>query len=695
MHAASPGWRLARAALAGLGLSLAICVARAGDVDVLTSRNDASRTGFSPHERVLSPDRVSQALSPGNFGALFSYDLTAIGGQPAGEIYAQPLFVGHVSVTGHGVVNLLLVATMGNLVAALDADGPAAGHDGVLWKRVFGQPPDMTNDVWANCHVSHCLAPIGNNIRGPAGIGSTPVIDRRRGIVFVVDREHTGTGIDVAYRLHALDLRDGRDLPGSPVTVQGSQFAASFNPNWQNQRVGLALSGGQVVIGFGAYEDLLAYRGWLFSYRYDPTTGFAQTGAMTTTPDGDTSAQCAQIHLTPASASAEAVVIAAEAKLAIDIAGGLVLLDPTLLPRDLAEIAAAQLAFDTVAAPQLLQAANTCAHGGLWMTGRAPAVAPDGRILLQVGNGRNDVGLAPNRNFGNSLLSLDPVSLRVLDSFTPGNHFGLNRWDLDLGGSGPLLVPGTRFVVGGGKQGVMHVWDIDHLGGFTPDDTGALQKFTAGIVEEHLDTGLDNPGAFIDFKNVSNTVFSLNAHAGHIMGGPVLWQRSPRAGGSRLYNWSENSELRMYAFDESSATPVMLPEMARSAFIQAGHPGGILALSADGETPGSAIVWASTYDARGTDGFPLGTTGALLQHVPGVLRAYAGDTLEPLWTSEDRGASDRVGTFAKFVPPTVANGRVYLPNFDGKVIAYGLHDHAYPRPANAVLDSLQLLLDDD
>ncbi len=664
----------------------------AGALDVLTSRNDGARTGAMPHERILTPDRVSQQRSPGNFGKLFQFDLNAIGGQASGEIYAQPLYVNRVNVPGHGLVNLVLVATMSNLVVALDADGARAGSDGVLWKRTLGVAPRMDEAVWENCNQSPCLAPIGHNVLGTAGIGSTPVIDRARHVVFVLNRELTGNGIEVTYHLHALDLGDGRDLPGSPVAVAGHSFSAIFNPNLQNQRAGLAQSGQQIVIGFGAYEDLMGYRGWLFSYRYDPFTGFTQTGAMTTTPDGDTSASCAHFELSAAASQADFLLNIAATKVKVDRQGG----DPApgspraaALAADQAALDAAQAMYDRLAGPDALQAANHCAHGGIWMTGRAPAVADDGRILLQVGNGHNDLGQAPNRNFGNSLISLDPVSLQVLDAFTPANHLALNRWDLDLGGSGPMLVPGTALVVGGGKQGIMHVWNLDHLGGFRSDDAGVLQKFTPGIVEAHFDTGLDNPGGVIDVLHLSDSLFNLNLHAGHIMGGPVLWQRPRSAGGSRLYHWSEDSELREYAFDESSSTPVQLPELAKSSYVQPGHPGGILSLSSDGITPGSGIVWAITYQAE------EGTTGALTKVLPGVLRAYVADNLEPLWTSEDQPGADRLGKYAKFVPPTVANGRVYMVNFDGQLVAYGLRNHVYRRPASTVMEVVNAVLSDE
>ena len=585
---------------------------------------------------------------------------------------------------------MLLVATMSNSIFALDADGPLPERSGVLWQRKLGSAPAMEGNVWKNCAASHCLAPIGHNIRGSAGIGSTPVIDRLRGIIFVVDRVLTGQGIDVEYRLHALDLHDGHDLAGSPSRIAGSSLGVTFNPNWQNQRAGLAMSRGQIIIGFGAYEDLLAYRGWLFSYRYDSGTGFVQSATMTTTPDGDVSDSCAEPKSTPISIAARTALEAATAKLALDI-----VTNPTHVPSDLIALEAAQLAYNTAAAPEILMAANTCAHGGVWMTGRAPAVDANGRVLLMVGNGRNDMGFAPNRNFGNSLLVLDPASLQVLDSFTPADHVAINAWDLDLGGSGPLIIPGSNLVVGGGKQGIMYVWNLNRLGGFTLDDSGAVQKFPAGIVELHFDTGLDNPGGVIRIDKLLNNIFNLNTHAGHIMGGPVYWQRGTQEGGSRLYNWSENSELRMYAVDESSTQPVQVPEMAKSTFVQAGHPGGILTLSATGATPGSGIIWASTYDAAGTHTPLLGTTGALTKVVRGILRAYSADTLKLLWTSTDNAVRDDYGMLAKFNPPTVANGRVYVATFSNRIVAFGLHKHKYSRPAMAIGSILNGILNED
>jgi hypothetical protein len=172
--------------------------------------------------------------------------------------------------------------------------------------------------------------------------------------------------------------------------------------------------------------------------------------------------------------------------------------------------------------------------------------------------------------------------------------------------------------------------------------------------------------------------------AGHIMGGPVYW-KGPE--GAFLYNWSEDSELRAFAVDPTSATPVATSDSARftgdvdglgpSGAIK-GHPGGVLSLSANGGEPGTGIVWASTYDA-GDD-----KEGAIHKLKPGILRAFnAEDITQQLWSSNTPG--NGLGVLAKFNPPTVAKGRVYMAAFGGlpelgRLKVYGLRAHRYLRP---------------
>ena len=92
-------------------------------------------------------------------------------------------------------------------------------------------------------------------------------------------------------------------------------------------------------------------------------------------------------------------------------------------------------------------------------------------------------------------------------------------------------------------------------------------------------------------------------------------------------------------------------------------PGGFLSISADGDKAGTGIVWATT---------PV-DDDANVRAVPGVLRAYdAADVSHELWNSLQVPARDDLGLFAKFCPPTVVNGKVYLATFSDQLVVYGL-----------------------
>ena len=79
---------------------------------------------------------------------------------------------------------------------------------------------------------------------------------------------------------------------------------------------------------------------------------------------------------------------------------------------------------------------------------------------------------------------------------------------------------------------------------------------------------------------------------------------------------------------------------------------------------------------------------------PGVLRAVdASEVTRELWNS-DMNPADQLGYFAKFCPPTVANGRVYMATFapetgypaavqtaPAHIVVYGLFGRSGRAPA--------------
>jgi hypothetical protein len=98
-------------------------------------------------------------------------------------------------------------------------------------------------------------------------------------------------------------------------------------------------------------------------------------------------------------------------------------------------------------------------------------------------------------------------------------------------------------------------------------------------------------------------------------------------------------------------------------------PGGFLTVSANGSDASTGIVWA-TMPFNGN---------ANQEVVRGVLRAFDASDVSKgqLWSSEDSGVqADRLGWFAKFNPPVVANGKVYVATFQQERIDNGVHKKA-------------------
>ena len=241
-----------------LGLCILTAISAGAQVDVLTQHNDNTRTGVNLRETVLTPGNVTKT----RFGMLFKRVLDD-------QLYTQPLIVTDVQVGG-GTHDIVYVTTVNNSVYAFDANDAAAAAP--IWHVNFGTP--------ANMHSANfgCL-----DINGQMGIIGTPVIDKVRGVLYVVALTRAGavTGPHSGFiqRLHALDLSTGADLPESPVTIQ----AQGFNALMQNQRPALMLANGMVYVGYASHCDKDPYHGYLMAY--DAKT-LAQVAVFNSSPTG-------------------------------------------------------------------------------------------------------------------------------------------------------------------------------------------------------------------------------------------------------------------------------------------------------------------------------------------------------------------------------------------------------------------------
>ncbi|HVZ88628.1 MAG TPA: hypothetical protein VHG72_16775, partial [Polyangia bacterium] len=221
----------------------------------------------------------------------------------------------------------------------------------------------------------------------------------------------------------------------------------------------------------------------------------------------------------------------------------------------------------------------------------------------------------------------------VQDYWIPAGYSSLNAGDLDLS-SGAVLLP-HNLVVTGSKYGRVYVLDATNLGRYNASADQILQTLTT-------------PG-------------KADGALGHVHGGAIYYNL-PNGGGERVFLWPEDSPLMEYTLNPTTRTlGGLITDPIPSATFTPGHPGGILTLSANGNVAGTGILWATCPTQNGTNGAWHTTSAGDLFAVD------ASNVTNVLW-------SDTSGTWdvAKFAPPLVANGHVYLGTFSKSLRVYGL-----------------------
>ncbi len=227
-----------------------------------------------------------------------------------------------------------------------------------------------------------------------------------------------------------------------------------------------------------------------------------------------------------------------------------------------------------------------------------------------------------------------------------------------------MLLPDKPWIVGGGKEGKIYLVDTKNPGGkqrrvwFRDRTDPPIESFQAAL-----------PWRF-NWLNIFSWIPFIGVVYGyhHIHGSPVFWSTLPADGKSAgyVYIWPEDDNLKAFKYDPAAPSPINTHAIKGMRDAKEGMPGGFLSISANQQRDG--IVWAA---------MPL-AEDSYLADVRGTLRAFnatpQNDELQALWCSDTEEPTDDFN-FAKFVPPTVANGRVYLATFSNLVNVYGLSDH--------------------
>ena len=290
--------------------------------------------------------------------------------------------------------------------------------------------------------------------------------------------------------------------------------------------------------------------------------------------------------------------------------------------------------------------------GGIWAGGGAPAIDATGDVYVTTGNGIFDANSTsvPFNDYGDSILRLSPfnTTLSVVGWFTPWDQAAISGVDADLGSGAVVLLPDQT-------TGPTHL--LAQIGKGDPNAGQAILF----VIDR------DNMGQFNAATN--NVVQSFPATCCGLWGTPAFWQNG-------LYFAGAFDGLKVFTFDP--ATGLFNPTATSQSGNIFSYPDATPSISSQGASSG--IVWAidaglygyaSPNAAGGVNCYavpvPSACTGAA------VLHAYSATNLATeFWNStQAAGNRDQAGNAVKFVPPTIANGKVYVST-STEIDVYGL-----------------------
>lgn len=444
--------------------------------NVLSYHDDVASTGQNLNETTLTPANVNVT----DFGKQFSTGLD-------GQVYAQPLYVSGVNVTGgthQGTHNVVYVATEHDSLYAIDGDTGT-----ILWQDSFLVPEPALAAGGQNVVVTTVPASdvLSTNINPEIGSTSTPAIEPSTGFLYLTAKtKQVVNGVTGAphyvYTLYKVNIQDGtysgavigdttvssgaytynsgpyvldaHGLGAGVVTI-GGQKRVYFNVLREMNRPGITLANGSVYLAFGSHGDNGPYHGWILGYS---ESDLSATAALNLNPDG--------------------------------------------------------------------------ADDGIWQGGGRIAMDPQGFMYVETGNGSFDTtlnaqGFPQFGDYGDSFVKIgvDPTStqasqningwgLKVVDYFTPSNQANLSSADADLGSGASMILPDSvgstahpHLMVGAGKEGKVYLIDRDNMGKYSPTTDHVVQELGSAIGGGTLYNGSYSTPAFFNDGTTSRIYY--------------------------------------------------------------------------------------------------------------------------------------------------------------------------------------------
>jgi hypothetical protein len=242
----------------------------------------------------------------------------------------------------------------------------------------------------------------------------------------------------------------------------------------------------------------------------------------------------------------------------------------------------------------------------IWQGGSGPAADADGYIYVVTANGTYD-GPSGADDFGDSVLKMgwNANVYGVVDFFTPYNQKQLAQQDIDLGSSGPLILPDQpglypHELVAGGKQGTLYLVNRDNAGQYNANADNVIQSIPGAVANE------------------------LN-------GVPSYWNSSVYLAGDLDY-------IKQFALVNGTLT--QQPVSQTTIFFGGAGPAST-SITSNGNNNG--ILWA-------------------IRHTNPALFAFDATNLahEFYDTTQAPQTRDKMIPVTRFVTPTISNGKVYI-----------------------------------
>ncbi len=244
----------------------------------------------------------------------------------------------------------------------------------------------------------------------------------------------------------------------------------------------------------------------------------------------------------------------------------------------------------------------------IWMTGFAPAIDAKGNLFVVTGNG--DFRKL-QKDWGESVLRLNPQLSSVTAKFTPASYGNLNNNDTDFGSGGVMLLPPVSgqsvppMAVAIGKSSILYLLNQTKLGGEQKGDTGALQQ--------------------------------QYANGGGVWGGPAYYNGT---NGPTVFVQTDSDVMRAYSVATSGTASLT---QTVSGTTTAGYGGTTPVVSSNGAANG--VLWV------------------VRRSNPISFEAYDAAKLGAPLFSQNTGSWSNQNNQNPFVAPMQANGRVYAPGY--------------------------------